>query len=337
MEITQNSSLQNLHSFGCNEKANYFAKIGSMETIEKSIQWAKEKNIPYLILGAGSNILFTKTFEGLVLKMEIMGIKKLKETPSEVILEVGAGENWHHFVIYCVQKGWGGVENLSLIPGTVGAAPIQNIGAYGVEAKDSIKSVTAYDTQSAKFITLHNSECDFGYRTSLFKNEKDRYIISSVQFVLQKQPIFRTEYGAIKEVLHQKNNKQPSVEAISNAVIQIRSEKLPDPKKLGNAGSFFKNPTITKDLFEVLIAKFPKMIAYPITDDTYKIAAGWLIEACGWKGIQKGNVGCYEKQSLVIVHYNNGPGIEIYNFSEEIIQSVLAKFEILLEREVVIY
>ena len=336
MEITENSSLQNLHSFGCNEKANYFAKIDSIEAIEKSIQWAKEKNMPYLILGSGSNILFTKTFEGVVLKMEIMGIKKLKETASEVYLEVGAGENWHHFVIYCVQKGWGGVENLSLIPGTVGAAPIQNIGAYGVEAKDSIESVTAYDTQSAQFITLQNSDCAFAYRTSLFKNEKDRYIISSVQFVLQKQPIFKTKYGAIKEVLHQKNNKQPSVEAISNAVIQIRSEKLPDPKKLGNAGSFFKNPTITKNSFEVLIAKFPKMIAYPITDDTYKIAAGWLIEACGWKGIQKGNVGCYEKQSLVIVHYNNGPGIEIYNFSEEIIQSVLAKFEILLEREVVI-
>ena len=337
MEISENSSLQNLHSFGCNEKANYFAKIDSNEAIEQHIQWAKEKNTPYLILGSGTNILFTKTFEGLVLKMEIMGIKKLKETASEVFLEVGAGENWHHFVIYCVQKGWGGVENLSLIPGTVGAAPIQNIGAYGVEAKDSIESVTAYDTQSAQFITLQNSDCGFGYRTSLFKNEKDRYIISSVQFVLQKQPIFRTDYGAIKEVLHQKNNKQPSLEAISNAVIQIRSEKLPDPKKLGNAGSFFKNPTITKDFFEVLITKFPKMIAYPITDDTYKIAAGWLIEACGWKGIQKGNVGCYEKQSLVIVHYNNGPGIEIYNFSEEIIQSVLSKFEILLEREVVIY
>ena len=337
MEIKENISLQSLHSFGCNEKANYFAKIDSNEAIEQRIQWAKEKNIPYLILGAGSNILFTKTFEGLVLKMEIMGIKKLKETASEVFLEVGAGENWHHFVSYCVQKGWGGVENLSLIPGTVGAASIQNIGAYGVEAKDSIASVTAYDTQSNQFISLQNSECSFGYRTSLFKIEKTRYIISSVQFVLQKQPIFRTDYGAIKEVLHQKNNKQPSLEAISNAVIQIRSEKLPDPKKLGNAGSFFKNPTIPKDFFEVLVAKFPKMIAYPITDDSYKIAAGWLIEACGWKGIQKGNVGCYEKQSLVIVHYKNGPGMEIFNFSEEIIQSVLAKFEILLEREVVIY
>jgi len=337
MEISENISLQALHSFGSNEKANFFAKIDSIGAIEKSIQWAKENNTPYLILGSGSNILFTKAFEGLVLKMEIMGIKKLKETASEVFLEVGAGENWHHFVIYCVQKGWGGVENLSLIPGTVGAAPIQNIGAYGVEAKDSIELVTAYDTQSGNFVTLKNSECSFGYRTSLFKKDTTRYIICSVQFVLQKQPIFRTEYGAIKEVLHQKNNKQPSLEAISNAVIQIRSEKLPDPKKLGNAGSFFKNPTITKDLFEVLVAKYPKLIAYPITDDTYKIAAGWLIEACGWKGIQKGNVGCYEKQSLVIVHYNNGPGIEIYNFSEEIIQSVLTQFDILLEREVVIY
>ena len=337
MEISENISLQALHSFGCNEKANYFAKIDSIGAIEKSVQWAKEKNTPYLILGSGSNILFTKPFEGLVLKMEIMGIKKLKETASEVFLEVGAGENWHHFVIYCVQKGWGGVENLSLIPGTVGAAPIQNIGAYGVEAKDSIESVSAYDTQTGQVITLNNADCKFGYRTSLFKKDTNRYIISSVLFVLQKQPIFRTEYGAIKEVLHQKNNKQPSLEAISNAVIQIRSEKLPDPKKIGNAGSFFKNPTITKDLFEVLVAKYPKMIAYPITDDTYKIAAGWLIEACGWKGIQKGNVGCYEKQSLVIVHYNNGPGMEIYNFSEEIIQSVLTQFDILLEREVVIY
>jgi UDP-N-acetylmuramate dehydrogenase len=337
MEITQNCSLQNLHSFSSNEKANYFATIDSIETIEKGIQWAKEKNIPYLILGSGSNILFTKTFEGLVLKMEIMGIKKIKETASEVFLEVGAGENWHHFVIYCVQKGWGGIENLSLIPGTVGAASIQNIGAYGVEAKDSIESVTTYDTHTSQFITLKNRECGFGYRTSLFKIEKSRYIISSVQFILQKQPIFRTDYGAIKELLHQKNNKQPSLEAISSAVIQIRSEKFPDIKKLGNAGSFFKNPSITKELYEVLIVKYPKMIAYPITDDTYKIAAGWLIEACGWKGIQKGNVGCYEKQSLVIVHYSNGPGIEVYNFSEAIIQSVYLKFEILLEREVVIY
>ncbi|MCX6204118.1 MAG: UDP-N-acetylmuramate dehydrogenase [Bacteroidetes bacterium] len=337
MPIAENISLQALHTFGCNEKAQYFNTIQSIEDIATHIQWAKEKKLPYLILGAGSNLLFTKTFEGLVLKMEITGIKKVQETASEVFLSVGAGENWHHFVSYCVHKGWGGVENLSLIPGTVGAAPIQNIGAYGVEAKDCIESVTAYDTTMSSFVTLTNSHCLFGYRSSLFKHEKNRYIITSVQFILQKQPIFRTEYGAIKEVLHQKNNKQPSVEAISNAVIQIRTEKLPDPKKIGNAGSFFKNPTISKSEFENLIALFPKIIAFPISDELYKIAAGWLIETCGWKGLQKGNVGCYEKQSLVIVNYNHATGKEIYDFSEEIIQSVQSKFNILLEREVVVY
>ena len=337
MQITEDISLKALHTFGCNEKAHYFNTIQSIEDISINIQWTKEKNIPYLILGAGSNLLFTKTFEGLVLKIELMGIKKVQETASEVFLMVGAGENWHHFVSYCVQKGWGGVENLSLIPGTVGAAPIQNIGAYGVEVKDCIESVKAYDVLTSRFVTLNNSSCNFGYRTSLFKHEKNRYIITSVQFILQKHPIFRTEYGAIKEVLHQKNNKQPSVQAISNAVIQIRTEKLPDPKKIGNAGSFFKNPTVTKLEFENLITKHPKMSAFPISDDIYKIAAGWLIEACGWKGIKKGNVGCYEKQSLVIVNYNHGTGKEIYHFSEEIIQSVHLKFNILLEREVVVY
>ena len=293
---------------------------------------------PILIIGGGTKILVADNgFDGTVIRITNRALEAEIDACSGATLSIGAGENWDDFVKSTIARGFAGLETLSGIPGTVGASPIQNIGAYGVEAKDCIESVTAFDTHTDQFITLQNSECGFGYRTSLFKIEKSRYIISSVQFVLQKQPIFRTDYGAIKEVLHQKNNKQPSVEAISNAVIQIRSEKLPDPKKLGNAGSFFKNPTITKDFFEILIAKFPKMIAYPITDDTYKIAAGWLIEACGWKGIQKGNVGCYEKQSLVIVHYNNGPGIEIYNFSEEIIQSVLAKFEILLEREVVIH
>jgi UDP-N-acetylmuramate dehydrogenase len=328
-------SLKPFNTFGIDVRSALFSSFSSIEELIDLLPAIR--NTATLISGGGSNMLFTKDFDGLFVRNCIKGIKEIERTETHVILEAGAGENWHDFVISCVHQGFGGLENLSLIPGTVGAASIQNIGAYGVEAKDSIAVVTAYDTQSAQFITLQNSDCAFAYRTSLFKKDKTRYIISSVQFVLQKQPLFRTEYGAIKEVLHQKNNKQPSLAAISSAVIQIRSEKLPDPKKLGNAGSFFKNPTITKDLYEVLVAKYPKIIAYPITDDTYKIAAGWLIEACGWKGIQKGSVGCYEKQSLVIVHYNNGPGMEIFDFSEEIIQSVLAKFEILLEREVVIY
>ena len=300
----------------------------------EAITWCKEKQIPYFILGTGSNVLFTKPFEGLIIKMEVIGIKKTNETATDVFLSVGAGENWHHFVSYCVQKGWGGIENLSLIPGTVGASPIQNIGAYGVEVEESIESVTALDTQTNQWITLSNSQCAFGYRNSLFKKEKNRYLITTVQFILKKQHQLRTDYGSIKEILHEKNIKNPSLADLSNAIVQIRTSKLPNPAKLGNAGSFFKNPSVSKTNFEKLKTDFPELIAYPISDDTYKLAAGWLIENCGWKGVRKGNVGCYDKQSLVIVNYGQATGKEIYDFSEEIIQSVLTKFNIVLEREV---
>jgi UDP-N-acetylmuramate dehydrogenase len=334
MQTTSNISLKPYHSFACQETASHFTIITSEKDIEAVVNWRKNNQQPLLILGSGSNVLFTKNFEGMVAKMELMGIKKLSETPSEVLLEVGAGENWHYFVSYCVQKGWGGIENLSLIPGTVGACPIQNIGAYGVEVKDTIKCVSAYDITNETWVTLNNNECNFGYRTSLFKNSNNRYIISKVQFTLQKQPTLKTDYGVIREVLHDKNIKHPSLMDISNAIIQIRTEKLPDPKKIGNAGSFFKNPIIPIDQFEQLKSEFPKMIAYPISDTSYKIAAGWLIEACGWRGIQKGNVGCYEKQALVIVSYGALTGKEIFEFSELIIQSVHVKFGITLEREV---
>jgi UDP-N-acetylmuramate dehydrogenase len=269
--------------------------------------------------------------------MEIKGIQKTNETPSSVYLSVGAGENWHHFVSYCVQKSWGGIENLSLIPGTVGAAPIQNIGAYGVEAKETIENISAFDTQTGEWVNLNKLDCDFGYRNSIFKKEKNRYIISKVDFCLQKQPKLRTDYGAIREVLHQKEIQNPSLEDVSNAVVLIRTQKLPDPKKLGNAGSFFKNPTISKEQFEALKIKQEDVMAFPISDTEYKLAAGWLIEHSGWKGLKKGNIGCYEKQALVIVNYGNGTGQEILDFSEEIIQSVFQKFGVVLEREVNIY
>ena len=334
MQTTNNISLKPYHSFACEETANHFTIISSEQAIEAVAQWSKINQQALLILGSGSNILFTKNFEGIVAKMELMGIKKLSETPSEVLLEVGAGENWHYFVSYCVQKGWGGIENLSLIPGTVGASPIQNIGAYGVEVKDTIKCVSAYDTLNNKWVNFNNNECEFGYRTSIFKNSNKRYIISKVQFTLQKQPTLKTDYGVIREVLHDRNIKNPSLVDISNAIIQIRTEKLPDPKKIGNAGSFFKNPIIPIDQFEKLKNEFPQLIAYPIADTSYKIAAGWLIEACGWKCLKKGNVGCYEKQALVIVNYGALSGKEIFDFSESIIQSVKNKFGITLEREV---
>jgi UDP-N-acetylmuramate dehydrogenase len=334
MMLQENISLKQYTTFGCNEIARYFTSIQTQDALVEATSWCKEKQIPYFILGTGSNVLFTKPFEGLIIKMEVVGIKKTNETATNVFLSVGAGENWHHFVSYCVQKGWGGIENLSLIPGTVGASPIQNIGAYGVEVQESIESVTALDTQTNQWITLSNSQCVFGYRNSLFKKEKNRYLITTVQFILKKQHQLRTDYGSIKEILHEKNIKNPSLADLSNAIVQIRTSKLPNPAKLGNAGSFFKNPSVSKTNFEKLKTDFPELIAYPISDDTYKLAAGWLIENCGWKGVRKGNVGCYDKQSLVIVNYGQATGKEIYDFSEEIIQSVLTKFNIVLEREV---
>ena len=337
MQISSNTSLKPFHSFASQEHSKFFTTLKNEQDVVDAANWAKENNTSILIIGSGTNMLFTTNYNGLVAKMEIMGIKKLNETASEVILEVGAGENWHHFVMYCVHKGWGGLENLSLIPGTVGASPIQNIGAYGVEVEECINFVTAYDIMSAKFVTLENKDCLFNYRNSLFKQHPNRYIITNIQFQLKKQPILKTDYGVIRDVLHDKNIKNPSLADISNAIIQIRSNKLPDPAKIGNAGSFFKNPTITTDKFNQLKENFPELIAYPISDNEYKIAAGWLIETCGWKGIKKGNVGCYEKQALVIVSYGIVSGKEVYDFSAEIIQSVFEKFGIQLEREVNVY
>ena len=334
MLIQENIELSKYNSFGCKATARYFCIVKRKDEIDEAISWCTHQNKPYLLLGGGSNLLFTKDFNGLIIKMEIKGIKLLKETPSEVLISVGAGENWHLLVKYCVQKGWGGIENLSLIPGTVGAAPIQNIGAYGVEAKDSIQAITAFDTHTKKWVVLQNKDCQFDYRNSLFKQEKNRYIIAEVQFSLQKQPTLHTDYGAIREVLHNKQIKQASIEDISNAVIEIRTAKLPDPLVLGNAGSFFKNPTVSIEQYNQLKQSHTDLIAFPISDTQYKLAAGWLIEQAGWKGKKKGPVGCYEKQALVIVNYAQASGKEIFDFSEEIIQSVQSQFGIQLEREV---
>jgi UDP-N-acetylmuramate dehydrogenase len=334
MKLQENISLKPFHSFACEETAAYFTTVKTKDELLEALQWTKEKNQSYLVLGSGSNILFTKQFDGLIIKMEISGIQKIQESASDVILQVGAGENWTHFVSYCVHKSWGGLENLSLIPGTVGAAPIQNIGAYGVEVGEHILSVNAYDTLQNEWVTLLQHDCAFGYRDSIFKKQPNRYIVCAVQFKLSKQPMLRTDYGAIKAVLHERGISNPSVESIANAVIYIRSSKLPDPKKLGNAGSFFKNPMITKVQYDQLIQQFPALIAYPINDHNYKIAAGWLIEACGWKGVIKDQVGCYKDQALVLVNFGATKGKTIFDFSEAIIQSVQDKFGVLLEREV---
>jgi UDP-N-acetylmuramate dehydrogenase len=336
MKLQQNIALKRYHSFACEEMASFFTTVSTKETLIEAIDWASENKQPYLILGAGTNILFTKQFDGLVIKMEFNGILKLQETSSEIILKVGAGENWSHFVSYCVQKSWGGLENLSLIPGSVGVAPIQNIGAYGVEVSEHIVSVDAFDTLKKEWVTLPQQDCAFGYESSIFKKEASRYIICAVQFKLSKQPLLRTDYGAIKAVLHSRGISNPSVESIAGAVISIRLNHWPDPKKLGNAGSFFKNPMITTTQYDQLMIQFPTLMAYPIDDHTYKIAAGWLIEACGWKAVTKDQVGCYQDQVLVIVNYGATKGKTILDFSEAIMQSVQAKFGILLERAVII-
>jgi UDP-N-acetylmuramate dehydrogenase len=334
MQLQKNIALKPYHSFACEEMASFFTIVSTKDALLEAILWAHENKQPYLILGAGTNILFTKQFNGLVIKMNLTGIQKLQETASELILQVGAGENWSHFVSYCVQKSWGGIENLSLIPGTVGAAPIQNISAYGVEVSEHIVSIDAFDTLKNEWVTISQHNCAFGYRSSLFNKEVNRYIICSVQFRLSKQPLLRTDYGAIKSVLHARGIRNPSVETIASAVTYIRTQQWPDPKVLGNAGSFFLNPMITKNQYDQLMLQFPSLMAYPINDDTYKIAAGWLIEACGWKDATKNQVGCYKDQVLVIVNYGTTNGKAILDFSEAIIETVKVKFGILLERAI---
>jgi UDP-N-acetylmuramate dehydrogenase len=331
MKLQKNISLKPYHSFACEEIASLFTSVDTKDALIEAIDWANNNNQPYLILGSGTNILFTKQFNGLVIKMEITGIQKLQETSSEILLQVGAGENWTHFVSYCVQKSWGGLENLSLIPGSVGAAPIKNISAYGVEVGEHIVSVDAFDTIKKQWVTITQQDCAFGYRTSIFKKEVNRYIVCAVQFKLSKQPLLRTDFGAIKSVLHDRGIINPSVESIASAVINIRSNQWPDSKKIANAGSFFNNPSITTTQFDHLILQFPSLKAYPIDDHTYKIDAGWLIEASGWKGVTKNHVGFYQDQAMVIVNYSATKGQTILNFSEEIMQSVLIKFGVNLE------
>lgn len=329
MQIQQNKSLKQYNTFGINAIAKEYAEFESIEDLK---QIDLEKN--HLILGGGSNILFTKDVDGLVLKNNIRGIELLEETEDDVIVKAGAGENWHQLVLSAVDRGFGGMENLSLIPGNTGASPMQNIGAYGVEIKDIFHSLEAYSVADKTVVTFRNEDCNFGYRESVFKNKyKGQFIICSVSFRLNKKPSINTSYGAISQELEKMGVINPSIKDVSNAVINIRSSKLPDPKNIGNAGSFFKNPVVEKDLADSLKSSNPGMPYFP-TGDKVKLAAGWLIEQCGWKGHRKGDAGCYDKQALVLVNYGSATGYEIYDLSEEILQSVKERFKVSLEREV---
>jgi UDP-N-acetylmuramate dehydrogenase len=333
MEIHENFSLKPYNTFSVDAQARFFNSFSFVEELEEKLMMYSEYST--LILGGGSNILFTKDYDGAVLKNEIKGIELQHEDAEHVYVKVGAGENWHQFVLYCINHNWAGVENLSLIPGNIGASPIQNIGAYGVELDDVFWSLEAFHLSERKIHTFTATDCEFGYRDSVFKNRyKNEFAILSVTFQLKKKPIYHVNYGAITEELEKMGVKDLSIKAISQAVINIRSAKLPDPQKIANAGSFFKNPEVAASKYEELKLKFPDIIAYPLAKGTVKLAAGWMVEKCGWKGYRKDDAGCHAKQALVLVNYGNATGKEIYDLSEEILQSVKNKFDIVLEREV---
>jgi len=336
MQIHEGFSLVPYNTFRIDVKARYFSTFLNIDELsELTTQFSQLTN---LVLGGGSNILFTKDYDGAILKNEIKGIELQHEDADHVYVKVGAGENWHQFVLHCIHHNWAGVENLSLIPGNIGASPIQNIGAYGVELDDVFWSLEAFHLSEKKIHTFTATDCEFGYRDSVFKNRyKNEFAILSVTFQLKKKPIYHIGYGAITEELEKMRVEDLSIKAVSQAVINIRSSKLPDPQKIANAGSFFKNPEVATEKYEALKLQFPNIVAYPLAKGSVKLAAGWMIEQCGWKGYRKGDAGCHAKQALVLVNYGNATGKEIYDLSEEILQSVKNKFDVFLEREVNIF
>lgn len=336
MKIETNSNLKSFNSFGLHARAKKLGFISNVDDFVKFLpQFNAEEN--RMILGSGSNVLFTQDFDGLILVNQIKGKKVIVENENELFLHVQGGENWSDLVDYTVDKGWGGIENLSLIPGTVGAAPVQNIGAYGVELKDSLVSVEAINLQSGKIVEFSNEACDFTYRNSIFKSkQKGQFFIIGILLRLSKNPVFNLSYAPLKAFFSIVDKEKISVKDISNAVKEIRRSKLPDPEELGNAGSFFKNPVVSFPKVEELVKKYPEMPFYKVDAKHYKIAAGWLIEKAGWKGKRFGDAGVHAKQALVLVNYGKATGKEMYDLSKKIQLSVKNHFEINLETEVTI-
>lgn len=338
MKIKTNYPLESLNTFGIKVDGKYFTRVASVPDIGKAVEFARLNNLHVLVLGGGSNVLFTGNFEGLVMKVDISRIEKVTENISHVFLKVGAGENWDDFVRYCVDRNLAGIENLSLIPGNVGASPIQNIGAYGVEVEDCFEELEFYDFEKSSVVVYRCQDCEFGYRESIFKKAlKGKGVVISVTFRLSKMPVLKTGYGSIREELEQMGVKEPSIQSLREAVIRIRSSKLPDPKEIGNAGSFFKNPTVTENQLASLLAEYPGLVSFSQANGTFKLAAGWLIEQCGWKGVRAGNAGVHNKQALVLVNYGGAGGVEVLQLSEQIRESVKGKFGVDLEREVNVY
>jgi UDP-N-acetylmuramate dehydrogenase len=335
MNIQEQVELLPFNTFKISAKAKYFVSIRSVAEFQELVKNPIFKRERHFILGGGSNILLTRDFDGLIIKVDLKGIEIVSQDDNYVTIKAGAGEVWHALVMHCVAHNWGGIENLSLIPGTVGAAPMQNIGAYGVEIKEVIQHVEAIDRITGGLRVFTHAECDFGYRESVFKQElKEKYFISSVTLTLtKKNHQFNTSYGAIEAVLQQ-HNTPVSIRTISDAVISIRQQKLPNPINIGNAGSFFKNPTISDQVYSTLQKTHLEIPGYTLENQHVKVPAGWLIENCGWKGKTIGEVGVHAHQALVLVNYGGGTGEKIWELAQKIIASVKEEFNIELQPEV---
>lgn len=333
--IKKNINLKKLNTFGIDVFCDYFVEINSISEFFNLIKEPNYQSNQKLIIGGGSNLLFTKDYKGIVIKNNLKGIDLISENNDEVILKVGAGENWHDFVMWCLNKNYSGLENLSLIPGCVGASPMQNIGAYGVEIKDIFEHLEAYSIVDGAIRIFNKNECEFGYRDSIFKRElKNKFLIASVNFRLKKQSILNTSYGAINLELAEMKIINPNIKDVSNAVIRIRKSKLPDPNEIGNAGSFFKNPEISKEKHEDLKKTFSDLVSYTLPNGNFKLAAGWLIEQCGLKGYEINGAAVHTKQTLVLVNKKNCKGIDVFNLSNYVLNQVAQKFGVILEIEV---
>lgn len=329
----KNVNLKTYTTFGIDSNAALFAVFSDTDSLKLLLEQIEDDKIT--ILGGGSNMLLTKDVQGVVLKNEILGITVVEDNEDDVLLKVGGGVVWHDFVLYTIERNYFGVENLSLIPGSVGASPMQNIGAYGIEIKDTFEKLEAVHLKTKKIETFTHQQCEFGYRESVFKRKlKGQYIITNVYFRLKKNPELNTSYGAIEKELESKGIIKPTIKDVSNAVIAIRTSKLPDPKILGNAGSFFKNPVVLTSVYEQIKQDFPHVPSFFIDHETVKIPAGWLIETAGWKGKRIGSCGVHINQALVLVNYGGATGKEVFDLSQQIIDDIFNKFKILLEREV---
>lgn len=333
--VKENVDLKSYNTLNISVRARYFASIESESQLKEILRHPKTEGLKIMVLGGGSNVLFADDFDGLILHIEIKGREAVKENDEYVWLKIGAGENWHQTVRYCVEKGWGGIENLSLIPGTVGAAPIQNIGAYGVELEEVFEWLEAVDIEGRETRRYKKGDCNFGYRDSIFKEElKGVVIVTNVVLKLSKNPELNTSYGAIQSELEKRNIGEPTIRDISDIVIDIRNSKLPNPDLLGNAGSFFKNPIVENDVYERIKMEYPEVPGYEMGDQKTKVPAGWLIEEAGWKGKVVGNTGTYKQQALVIVNHGGATGGEILNLANQIKESVEEQFGIALVPEV---